>query len=356
MTAKTHRSRSPAPASGTARAFWVTGAARGEIRDVNPGQGQAAGDLGADAEPAGSQQLIEVETLYSAVSRGTESLVFLNRIPESEFQRMRAPFQRGEFPFPVCYGYSNVGCVVEGPSSLLGQAVFTLFPHQTRFRVPAEAVVPVPESVPAARAVLAANMETAINGLWDAEPRIGDRIAVVGCGVVGSLVAYLASRIPGSRVTAIDTDERRLALLDHLGVRFATRTQETDFDLVIHASGHPDGLRTALGLAGKEARIVEMSWYGDQEVNVPLGGRFHSQRLTIRSSQVGGINQAQTPRWDYRRRLGLALSLLADPALDALFSSESRFEDLPETMAWLCQPGNGELCHRVIYPGADNHS
>lgn len=352
MTAKAHPSRSRAPA----RAFWVTGTARGEIRDVNPGEGQAEDEAGPDAGSEGARPFVEVETLYSAVSRGTESLVFLNRIPESEFQRMRAPFQRGEFPFPVCYGYSNVGRVVEGPSTLLGQTVFTLFPHQTRFRVPAEAVVPVPELVPAARAVLAANMETAINGLWDAEPRLGDRIAVVGCGVVGSLVAYLASRIPGAQVTAIDTDAGRLGLLDHLGVRFATRTQETDFDLVIHASGHPDGLKAALGLAGKEARIVEMSWYGDQEVSLPLGGRFHSQRLTIRSSQVGGISQAQTPRWNYHRRLALALSLLADPALDKLFSSESRFEDLPETMAWLSQAGNGELCHRVVYPGAENQS
>ncbi len=335
QASKQHRS------AQTAEAFWITAPATGEIREVTLAEADTA-------EP-----WVEVETLYTGISRGTESLVYLGKIPTSEYQRMRAPFQAGEFPFPVCYGYANVGRVMAGPDEMLGQEVFTLFPHQTRFRVPASAVHPLPEGVPAGRAVLAANMETAVNGLWDASPLPGDRIAVVGCGVVGTLMAYLASRIPGTRVTAIDTDAGRLPLLDRLGVRFVTECHDNDFDLVIHASGHPDGLRTALGLAGQEARIVEMSWYGDREVTLPLGGAFHARRLKLCSSQVGTINPAQAPRWDYSRRLALALSLLADPALDALISGESEFRNLPDTMARLTQAGSGELCHRIVHPAAE---
>lgn len=324
----------------SAEGFWVTGPAAGEILPTEEG------------EPGSAEPWVEVETLYTGISRGTESLVYLGKIPASEYQRMRAPFQKGEFPFPVCYGYANVGRVVTGPDHLRGREVFTLFPHQTRFRVPAEAVHPLPDGVPASRAVLAANMETAVNGLWDASPRLGDRVAVVGCGVVGSLVAYLASQIPGAQVTAIDPDAGRLSVLDQLGVRFVTQCQDNDFDLVIHASGHPDGLRTALDLAGREARIVEMSWYGDREVTLPLGGAFHARRLKLCSSQVGTVSPNQASRWDYRRRLELALRLLADPALDTLISGESDFHDLPKTMARLSQAGSGELCHRIIYPPA----
>ncbi|MBS3804756.1 MAG: zinc-binding alcohol dehydrogenase [Oleiphilaceae bacterium] len=327
----------------TARAFWVTGPGKSEIREAPVGPG---GDSCAN--------MVEVQTLYSAISRGTESLVFRNRVPESEYDRMRAPFQVGEFPYPVCYGYANVGRVVSGPDHLRGRMVFCLFPHQTRYRVPVDAVIPVPPGVPVERAILAANMETAINGLWDADPRLGDKVAVVGCGVVGALMAYLANRIPGVQVTAIDKDPDRRALLEGLGTGFATATADDDFDLVIHASGHPEGLRVALSLAGQEARIVEMSWFGDREASLPLGRGFHVRRLTLRSSQVGGINPSQLPRWNYRRRLALALSLLDDPALDALISGESRFEELPATMARVSQGGNGELCHRVVYSPDDD--
>ncbi|WP_404362175.1 zinc-binding alcohol dehydrogenase [Marinobacter sp.] len=327
--------------TAAAEAFWIIGPARGEIRETPLFQFGSAGP-----------ETVEVETLYSAISRGTESLVFHDRIPKSEFQRMRAPFQAGGFPYPVCYGYANVGRVLSGPAHLVGKTVFSLFPHQTRYRVPADAVTVLPEGVPPERAVLAANMETAVNSLWDAEPGIGDRIAIIGCGVVGSLVAWLASRIPGVRVTAIDTDPAREPVLAALGLDLVSQPEEAGYDLVIHASGQPGGLKAALELAGQEARIVEMSWFGNREVSLPLGEAFHARRLTIRSSQVGGINPIRNPRWGYSRRLALALSLLDEPALDSLISGESAFEDLPETMARVCQPGSGELCHRVVYPAA----
>ena len=324
------------------RAFWIIGPATGEIQATNP-------DLDApDSEPT-----VEVATLYSGISRGTESLVFNGRIPSSEHQRMRAPFQAGDFPWPVRHGYSNVGRVIKGPADLRDRIVFTLFPHQTRFRVPASAVVPLPDSVPAERAILAANMETAVNGIWDAQAAIGERIAVVGCGVVGALMAWLCQSLPGTRVTAVDKEPTRQGVLDRLGVRFEPNLQSDDHDLVIHASGNPEGLDHAIALAGAESRILEMSWYGDQSVNLSLGGAFHSRRLTLRASQVGRVSPERRPAWTHRERLALALSLLACPELDVLIDGESDFDSLPETMTELCRGGGNALCHRVRYP--ENH-
>lgn len=319
------------------RAFWTVAPGLGEIRQAAlraPGPGE-----------------VLVKALRSGISRGTESLVFSGRVPPSQWQAMRAPFQEGDFPGPVKYGYASVGVVEAGPASLLGRRVFCLHPHQDRYVVPAEAVTPVPDAVPDARAVLAANMETAVNGLWDAAPRLGDRIAVVGAGVVGGLVAALAARLPGVSVELIDTNPARAALAATLGCRFAEPAQATgDADLVIHASGHPDGLTTALALAGFEATVLEMSWYGDRPVSVPLGEAFHARRLILKSSQVGAVATAQRARWSYQRRLALALDLLADPVFDALLSGESAFDDLSRTLPRLVEAPAGALCHVIRYP------
>jgi len=324
-----------------ARAWWVTGAGKGEIQETPLKE--------FDGEQ--KEELVTVQALYSGISRGTESLVFHGRVPRSEYSAMRAPFQAGDFPWPVKYGYANVGKVIEGPVELVGQTVFCLYPHQNRYRVPASAVTPLPKNLPAERAILAANMETAVNGLWDGAPAVGDRIAVVGLGVVGLLVAWLASRIPGTRVTAIDTNPERQAVAEQLGLTFSSEpgAGADDHDLVIHASGHPSGLETALGLAGQEATIVEMSWYGDQLVPAPLGAAFHPRRMTLKSSQVGQIVPSRVPRWDYRKRLSLALELLQDDALDALITGECRFDDLPKSMARILIDGRDTLCHRVVY-------
>jgi NADPH:quinone reductase-like Zn-dependent oxidoreductase len=323
-----------------ARAFWIVAPGRGEIRDepmLSPG-------------PAD----VVVRAEYSGISRGTEALVFNGRVPASEHERMRAPFQSGDFPAPVKYGYASVGCVEEGPRELVDRRVFVLYPHQTRYVVPAAAVHLLPEGVPPARAVLAANLETAINGLWDASPRIGDRIAVIGAGTVGCLVAWLAQSIRGCRVQLVDVNADRRAIATALGVPFATpSTVDGEADLVVHASGSPAGLERALTIAGVEATIVEMSWYGDAAVPLPLGRHFHARRLTVRSSQVGTIPPSQRPRWDTRRRMALALDLLADARLDALITGESDFDDLPQVMATLATAPGGSLCHRIRY---SNHA
>jgi 2-desacetyl-2-hydroxyethyl bacteriochlorophyllide A dehydrogenase len=325
------------PADITARAFWT----------VAPGQGELRAETLA---PPGPGEVL-VRTLTSGISRGTEALVFQGRIPASQHAIMRCPFQSGDLPFPVKYGYASVGVVEAGLAELVGQRVFALYPHQDRYVLPAEAVLPVPDAVPTPRAVLAANMETALNGLWDAAPRLGDRISVIGAGVVGALAAALAARLPGTEVELIDIDPGRATLAEKLGVRFALpEAASPERDLVIHASGNPDGLARALGLAGFEATVLELSWYGDKPVPLPLGEAFHSRRLVLRSSQVGAVAPAQRPRWTYRRRLALALSLLEDPVFDALLTGETPFDDLPRTLARLAAAPGGTLCHRILYP------
>ncbi|MEA2118050.1 zinc-binding alcohol dehydrogenase [Halovibrio sp. HP20-50] len=320
-----------------ANAFWVT----------RPGQGE----LRPEPLPTVATDEVRVRTLYSGISRGTESLIFNGRVPESEYSRMQAPFQAGEFPAPVKYGYCSVGRVEQGPNAWLDKTVFCLFPHQDHYVVPASAVLEVPANVPAARAVLAANMETAVNGVWDAEPMLGERICVIGAGVVGTLVAYLCAQIPGVNVQLVDINPERRQLAARLGVAFCTPEQVTrDQDCVIHASGHAAGLRQALDVVGSEGRIIEMSWFGEGDVALPLGGAFHSQRLTIKASQVGQLPAKLRPRWDYRRRLCLALNLLADERLEALISAESDFSQLPKLAPTLFDRGSAELCHRLRYP------
>ncbi|MFJ8790265.1 dehydrogenase [Streptomyces sp. NPDC102462] len=320
----------------SARAFWLSSPGHGELREVTV------------PEPAAGEVL--VRTLYSGVSRGTETLVFRGGVPESQRAVMRAPFQDGDFPGPVKYGYLNVGVVEQGPHTLTGRTVFCLYPHQSHYVIPADAVVPVPDRVPAGRAVLAGTVETAVNALWDAAPLIGDRIAVVGGGMVGCSVAALLARFPGVRLQLVDTDPARAATAEALGVDFAAPEDALgDCDLVVHASADERGLTRALGLLAAEGTVLELSWYGDRLVTLPLGEAFHSRRLTVRASQVGTLSPARRAGRGHADRLALALDLLADPSLDALITGESAFEELPEVMPRLATGEIPALCHRVRY-------
>jgi threonine dehydrogenase-like Zn-dependent dehydrogenase len=269
----------------------------------------------------------------------------------SEFERMRAPFMVGNFPFPVKYGYATVGRIEGGAEALRGRTVFTLHPHQNFFNIPASAAVVLPDNLPLQRAVLAANMETALNAVWDAAPGPADRIAVVGAGVVGSLVAYLCGRFPAAEVTLVDINPARAELAKALGVGFArSESAKGDCDLVVHASGNPAGLGTALALAGEEATVLEMSWYGDAPVIAPLGGPFHSRRLRLISSQVGQIAPSHRPRWSHGRRLAAALALLTDARLDALLAPPVLFEDLAQRLPEILDAKNSILCQLIAYP------
>ncbi|MGW2827126.1 zinc-dependent alcohol dehydrogenase [Streptomyces sp. NPDC001443] len=319
----------------SARAFWLRSPGHGEVRELTL------------AEPAEDE--VVVRSLWSGISRGTETLVFRGGVPASQHAVMRAPFQEGDFPGPVKYGYLNVGVVEEGPDELVGRTVFCLYPHQTRYVVPVSAVTVVPDGVPAERAVLAGTVETAVNALWDAAPLVGDRIAVVGGGMVGCSVAALLARFPGVRVQLVDADPARAAVAEALGVGFAGPEHALgECDLVVHASATEQGLARSLELLRAEGTVIELSWYGDRKVALPLGEAFHSRRLTVRGSQVGTVSPARANR-SYADRLALALDLLADPALDALVTGESAFEDLPEVMPRLASGEIPALCHRVRY-------
>lgn len=322
-----------------ALAYWATDVGRGELRVCG-------------LAPPGASEVL-VRSRYSGVSRGTEALVAAGRVPDSQRAAMRAPFQEGEFPFPVKYGYASVGRVEAGAGELIGREVFCLHPHQTAYVVPATAATPLPEGVPAARAVLAANMETALNAVWDARALPGQRIHIVGAGVVGCLVAYLCARLPGAEVTLCDLRPERAATARALGAGFASPDAlPPEADLVVHASGSASGLRTALACAGLEARVVELSWHGTAEVALPLGEAFHSRRLAILSSQVGRVAPAMRPRWSHGRRLAKALELLRDPALEVLVTGELAFADLPTALPrHLLEPGSA-LCTRIVYPEA----
>lgn len=323
---------------------------------TEPGRGEIRAET--LLRPASGQ--VQVETLYSGISRGTETLVFRGEVPESQREAMRCPFQAGDFPSPlkagaVKYGYMAVGRVKEGPPDLVGRAVFALHPHQDAFVIPADMAVPLPEGVPPERAVLAANMETALNVMWDADLYPGQRVAVIGLGVVGLLVGWLIARRGDIEVLAIDTDPAKRAMAESLSLPFAVSAPEgAAFDRIIHASGHPSGLADALSIAAFEARIVEASWFGTRPVTLPLGEDFHSKRLSIVSSQVGAVAPAMRERgWTHRMRMEEALSLLREPVLDVLIDGESAFEDLPETMAALADGRRSAMCHRVIYPAAE---
>ena len=325
------------------QALWYAGAGRAELRPESV------------AAPGPAE--VRVRALFGAISRGTERLVFEGRVPPSQYQRMRAPRMAGEFPFPAKYGYATVGRVEAGPPELRDRIVFALHPHQSVFAVAADAVTSIPEGVPPARAVLAANMETALNGVWDGAPGPADRIAVVGGGVVGLLVARLCARIPGTQVTVVDIMASRGALAQTLGADFtAPAAAPEGCDLVFHASGTGAGLATALRIAGEEATIVELSWYGAGDVAAPLGEAFHSRRLRLVSSQVGQVAPSHRPRWSRGRRLAAALDLLADPALDGLLAPAVPFESLPERLAEILGSQTDARCPLIRYPGAEESS
>lgn len=294
---------------------------------------------------------VRVRALTSAISRGTEALIAAGRVPESEYRRMRAPYMDGDFPFPVKYGYAAVGEVEAGPAALIGRNVFALHPHQTKFDMPAEAVVPVPPDIPVSRAVLAANVETALNAMWDAAPGPAVRIAVIGAGVVGALVGFLCARIEDAQVTLVDIDPAREELARALGLKFATpESAPGECDFVFHSSATAEGLATALAIAGDEATIVELSWYGAGTVAVPLGAAFHSRRLKIISSQVGKVAPSHRAAFTHRRRLEAAVKLTAHPHLDALLAPAIPFRELPQRLPDILKPRSGVLCQLISYP------
>jgi len=302
--------------------------------------------------PLPSGEHATFSAICSGVSRGTEALVLQGGVPPSEHERMRCPHQEGDFPHPVKYGYAMVARITDGPSDRVGEVCFLLHPHQDRFTAPLAAAVPLPNGLPQRRAALCANMETALNILWDAGVAPGDRVLVVGGGVVGLLTAALAARVPGTDVTLTDLRPERGDLAARLGAGFAPPDSlPADLDVAINTSGASAGLQTAIDVAGPEAIVVEASWHGDRQVALTLGGAFHARRLTIRSSQVGAVPPARARRWNFHRRLSKAALLLAGmPEADVLISHDIAFSEAPERLPPLLSPGGDALCVLLTYP------
>jgi len=316
-----------------ARALWYTKPGQAELRTerlVPPAPGEA-----------------RVATEFSAISRGTERLVAQGEVPQSEWSRMRAPLQAGNFSFPIKYGYSAAGIITAGSDKLLGRRVFALHPHQDYFQAPEDNLISIPDTIPSRRAVLAANMETALNAHWDAGTSPGDRIAVIGAGVVGLLVAYLARRIAGTAVTLVDIDPARACTADALGLAFSDpHNIPADNRIVFHTSATNAGLDAAIEACAFEGRVVEMSWYGTRPVTINLGAAFHARRLRIISSQAGHVALSHRGQISHRNRLERAMALLDDPALDVLVTDAVAFTELPESLSAIwSSPGLPPVVH-----------
>ncbi|MEQ4520232.1 zinc-binding alcohol dehydrogenase [Pseudarthrobacter sp. B907] len=333
-------STSTSPNQATSTAYWTVGPEQGELRREElpaPGHGEAL-----------------VCALYSGISKGTEMVVHHARVPECIAEEMAAPHQEGHFPSPVKFGYLSVGVVEDGPADWVGKTVFCLHPHQDRYVVPVESLTVVPENVPARRAVLTGTVETAVNALWEAGPRLGDRVAVIGAGLVGGMVAKLLRSFPLGRLQLIDVDPAKRAFADTLGVDFCHPDDALpDCDIVIHCSASQAGLERALQLVGDEGEIIEMSWYADRRITLPLGEDFHARRLSIRASQVGVVARARRHRRTTADRLELAVSLLADPVFDTFLTGTSAFSALPDVVQRLSDSSLHALCHVIEYPADD---
>ena len=319
-----------------AQAYWVTESGHGELRP--------------EAIPTPGPQEALVRTLYSGVSRGTERVVHEGRVPERVADLMHAPHQEGDFPGPVKYGYLSVGVVEQGPDAWIGKTVFSLHPHQDFYVVPTNQLTAIPEDVPARRAVLTGIVEVAINALWEAGPRLGDRVAVVGGGLVGGVLATILRKYPLGRLQLVDADAEKRNLAEKLNINFALPDEaENDCDIVFHCSASNEGLKLSLQLAGDDSDVIELSWFADKEVTLPLGEDFHARRLTIRSSQVGAVALPRRHRRTNAQRLELAAAILKDPVFDTFLSSECQFQNLPTSLVKLFERPGG-FCHVVAYP------
>ena len=319
-----------------AHAYWVTETGDGELRQ--------------EALPERQEGEALVRTLYSGVSRGTERVVHEGRVPERVADLMQAPHQEGDFPGPVKYGYLSVGTVEQGPEEWVGKTVFSLHPHQDFYVIPTSQLTAIPEDVPARRAVLTGIVEVAINALWEAGPRLGDRVAVVGGGLVGGVLATLLRKYPLGRLQLVDADPEKRKLAETINIEFAEpEVAKSDNDIVFHCSASNEGLKLSLQLAGDDSDVIELSWFADKEVTLPLGEDFHARRLNIRSSQVGAVALPRRHRRTNAQRLEQAARELKDPLFDTFLTSECQFRNLPTTLVKLFERPGG-FCHVVAYP------
>lgn len=291
-----------------------------------------------------------IKTLFTAISPGTEYLVYSGGVPKKLYVEMRCPYMGGDFSFPIKYGYSLVGQVLDGPTSLKGKLIHTLHPHQDYARISAEDVYVIPDGISPQRATLASNMETALNAIWDSGVNIGDKVLIVGFGIIGSLIARILSFIPQVEVDVLDVQPAKITLIEQLGFSIYKEEKEKKYDLAFHTSGSGPGLQTSINNVGLEGKIIETSWYGDKEVNLCLGETFHSQRKLIISSQVSHLPACKSARWDYKRRKEVVFQLLLHPEFDAHITHTIAFHNLPKLFQSLKKNRCQELSYLVYYP------
>lgn len=273
-----------------------------------------------------------VKTIYSGISYGTEKIVYSGNVPKSQRSLMRCPYQEGEFGSNVKYGYMNVGKVMNGPSKLVNRYVYTLYPHQTQYVLPLEELTFIPKLIPIKRCLLTANMETAINAMWDTLPTCGDKILIIGAGIVGFLMAYILMTIIGIEILLIDTDKEKSKIAKIFGIKFSCSIPKSyNANIIYECSGNPSVIDILSSHVNDETVICIMSWYGNSVSNINFGNEFFSKRTKILFSQVAKVSHNRDKYWNNKKRKDLAISLLNDDKLDNLIEKDMiSFHDLPE--------------------------
>lgn len=324
-------------------------------------------ELRREVLPAPGPGEVRVRALASGLSHGTEMLVYRGEVPAGTGLDLST--LRGSFAFPISYGYASVGRVVSAAEDVdaprPGDLVFVHHPHQTGYVVPASLPVILPADLPPELGVFLANVETAINVMLDAHPRLGERVVIFGQGVVGLLLTQLARRTGVERIVTVDPIPLRrelslrvgadvsLAPGDSVAAKLRDLTGGVGADLAVEASGNPAALAAALNCVAAEGTVVVSSWYGTKEVTLPLGEAFHRGRIRLVSSQVGSIDPALTARWNHRRRLDLARDLLPTLLLAPLITHRVPFVDAAEAYA-LVDRHHGESVQVVLSYGGED--
>ena len=291
---------------------------------------------------------IEVKSLFSLISTGTERLVASGEVPVSSFEFMAVPYMKGNFSFPIKYGYSLVGKVTS-VGKLYGKIVHLLHPHQGKCLVKEVDVMIVPDEIPAKRATLASNVETALNAIWDAEISIGDKVLIAGFGMIGSLLARVLSFMPEVEIVIMEKDANRVKMVQKMGFTFIDDPEPSYFDVAFNTTSNEKALQIAIQSVGLEGKIIEMSWYGTKNVNINLGADFHYHRKQIISSQVSKIPSDKQSRWDYKRRKEVVFKLLKSPLFDEHITDVLTFAETPAFFDKLRAGGVSGLGYCIEY-------
>ena len=274
-----------------------------------------------------NSKTVLVKTIYSGISKGTEKLISSKMVSKNQFELMQAPFQKGNFNLPIKYGYINVGKIINGPKNLINKNIFSLYPHQTIYEIPIKNINLLPKDN-LKKYVLVANMETAINIFWDCSANKNDKILIFGLGTVGLLTAFFFKLKNYKKIYVYDSNINKKKYCNLLRLNFINLKQAKDFNIIINTTSNYKVLEKSMSILVNEGKIVEASWYGSKKGYLSLGDYFHSRRLKLISSQVSKIPNHMKNKYDYKKRLKLAINSLKHKKLEKLITSESNFFNL----------------------------